>query len=63
MPRKIDVARLREKLADRNLVVVSARTGIHVNTIRAIATGVTRAHRPETLQRLRAYLEGRRHVS
>lgn len=43
-------------LADRNLVVVSKKTKLHVNTVRAIASGRNKNPTEETLEKLLKYL-------
>jgi DNA-binding Xre family transcriptional regulator len=48
--------RIRRALADRNLAKVAAQTGLHENTIRAIAAGKNTNPTLQTLDKLIDYL-------
>lgn len=50
--------RVRDALGDRNLSRVATATGLHENTVRAIANGKNKNPTFETLQRLSTYLFG-----
>lgn len=52
------LTRVRDALSDRNLSRVAAATGLHENTVRAIANGKNKNPTFETLQRLSTYLFG-----
>lgn len=52
------LTRIRDALGDRNLSRVAAATGLHENTVRAIANGKNTNPTFETLQRLSTYLFG-----
>ena len=48
--------RIRRALADRNLAKVAAQTGLHENTVRAIAAGKNTNPTLQTLEKLIDYL-------
>lgn len=48
-------------LADRNLSKVAAQTGLHENTVRAIASGKNTNPTLETVEKLLSYLFGDKH--
>lgn len=48
--------RIRRALADRNLAKVAAQTGLHENTVRAIAAGKNTNPTLQTLEKLVDYL-------
>jgi DNA-binding phage protein len=48
--------RIRRALADRNLAKVATQTGLHENTIRAIAAGKNTNPTLQTLEKLIDYL-------
>lgn len=48
--------RIRRALSDRNLAKVAAQTGLHENTIRAIAAGKNTNPTLQTIEKLTEYL-------
>lgn len=54
----LTVEQIREKLKDRRLPVVAAACGVEYREVWRIATGKAIRVRPQTLERLSAYLEG-----
>jgi len=48
--------RIKRALSDRNLAKVAAQTGLHENTIRAIATGKNTNPTLQTIEKLTEYL-------
>ena len=53
--------KIRLALADRKLDKVAAQTGLHENTVRAIAKGLNKNPTLATLEKLAAYLFGDKH--
>ncbi len=54
----LTVDQIREKLKDRRLPVVAAACKVEYREVWRIATGKAIRVRPQTLERLSAYLEG-----
>jgi transcriptional regulator with XRE-family HTH domain len=55
----LKIKRIRALLADRNLAAVARKTSLHVNTVRAIASGINKNPLPETIKKLSKYLSVR----
>lgn len=58
-PTMLKIKRIRALLADRNLAAVARKTSLHVNTVRAIASGLNKNPLPETIKKLSKYLSVR----
>jgi DNA-binding phage protein len=54
----VSLEKIRKALEDRNLAKVAAQTGLHENTVRAIASGKNTNPTLETIERLVKYLFG-----
>lgn len=50
--------KIRDALSDRKLDIVAVKTGLHENTVRAIATGKNTNPTLSTIQKLHDYLFG-----
>ena len=53
---KTDIERLRDALADRNLLMVARRTGLSYRTVWALAKNRTAQHQRATILALLAYV-------
>lgn len=50
-------AEIKEKLKDRIPTIVAEESGVHVNTIRKLKTGISKSPSYKTMQKVSAYFE------